>query len=58
MAKRPVTGCGRSCSGRCEAFVHGIVINVDGVDYYLASAPDGPSSAFVRCSCQNRYLDT
>lgn len=28
-----------------EAFVHGIVINVDGVDYYLAGAPDGPGGA-------------
>jgi hypothetical protein len=29
-----------------KAFVHGIVINVDGVDYYLAGAPDGPGGAF------------
>lgn len=29
-----------------EAFVHGIVINVDGDDYYLAGAPDGPGGAF------------
>jgi len=27
-------------------FEHGIVINVDGVDYYLAGAPDGPDGAF------------
>ena len=26
-------------------FEHGIVINVDGVDYYLAGAPDGPDGA-------------
>jgi selenium-binding protein 1 len=25
-----------------KAFTHGIVINVDGTDYYLAGAPDGP----------------
>lgn len=29
-----------------SAFVHGIVINVDGDDYYLAGAPDGPDGAF------------
>jgi selenium-binding protein 1 len=28
-----------------KGFVHGIVINVDGVDYYLAGAPDGPGGA-------------
>ena len=27
-------------------FVHGIVINVDGDDYYLDGAPDGPGDAF------------
>jgi selenium-binding protein 1 len=27
-------------------FTHGIVINVDGDDYYLAGAPDGPDGAF------------
>jgi selenium-binding protein 1 len=27
-------------------FEHGIVINVDGTDYYLAGAPDGPGGAF------------
>jgi selenium-binding protein 1 len=27
-------------------FRHGIVITVDGTDYYLAGAPDGPSGAF------------
>ena len=27
-------------------FVHGIVINVDGVDYYMAGAPDGPNGEF------------
>ncbi|NIN35370.1 MAG: hypothetical protein GTO60_09885 [Gammaproteobacteria bacterium] len=27
-------------------FVHGIIINVDGTDYYLAGAPDGPSGEF------------
>ncbi len=26
-----------------KRFVHGIMINVDGIDYYLARAPDGPS---------------
>jgi hypothetical protein len=30
---------------RAEGFVHGIVINVDGTDYYLAGAPDGPGGA-------------
>jgi selenium-binding protein 1 len=28
-----------------EGYVHGIVINVDGDDYYLAGAPDGPGGA-------------
>ena len=28
-----------------KAFVHGIVIEVDGEDYYMAGAPDGPSGA-------------
>jgi hypothetical protein len=28
-----------------KAFVHGIIINVDGVNYYLAGAPDGPGGA-------------
>jgi len=27
-------------------FVHGIVINVDGTDYYLAGAPDGTDGGF------------
>ncbi len=27
-------------------YVHGIVITVDGEDYYLAGAPDGPGGAF------------
>jgi hypothetical protein len=29
-----------------QGFVHGIVIEVDGEDYYLAGAPDGPGGAF------------
>ncbi len=29
-----------------KGFVHGIVITVDGEDYYLAGAPDGPDGAF------------
>jgi hypothetical protein len=29
-----------------EAFVHGIVINVDGTDYYLDGAADGPGGAY------------
>lgn len=29
-----------------QGFVHGIVIELDGVDYYLAGAPDGPDGAF------------
>jgi hypothetical protein len=28
------------------AFVHGIVVNLDGDDYYMAGAPDGPGGAF------------
>lgn len=28
-----------------KGFVHGIVVNVDGVDYYLAGPPDGPNGA-------------
>ena len=31
--------------GKNAGFVHGIVINVDGEDYYLAGAPDGPAGA-------------
>ena len=27
-------------------FTHGIVLSVDGTDYYLAGAPDGPGGAF------------
>ncbi|MFW9863296.1 MAG: hypothetical protein ACFFEX_18790 [Candidatus Thorarchaeota archaeon] len=33
-------------NGKNKGFVHGIVIPVDGVDYYLAGAPDGPGGAF------------
>ena len=29
-----------------KGFVHGIVINLDGTDYYLAGAPDGPNGEF------------
>lgn len=29
-----------------DAFVHGVVVNVDGQDYYMAGAPDGPGGAF------------
>lgn len=32
-------------SGQAKAYVHGIIIPVDGVDYYLAGAPDGPDGA-------------
>lgn len=28
-----------------KGFVHGIIVNVDGDDYYLAGAPDGPGGA-------------
>ena len=28
-----------------RGFVHGIVVNLDGVDYYMAGAPDGPGGA-------------
>jgi selenium-binding protein 1 len=28
-----------------KSFEHAIVINVDGVDYYMAGAPDGPNGA-------------
>lgn len=34
-----------SSSGRNRGFVHGIVIPVDGEDYFLAGAPDGPGGA-------------
>ena len=33
-------------AGRNQGFVHGIVIPLDGTDYYLAGAPDGPDGAF------------
>ena len=29
-----------------KGFTHGIVIEVDGTDYYLAGAPDGPGGAY------------
>ena len=29
-----------------KGFVHGIVVNLDGEDYYLAGAPDGPGGAY------------
>ena len=29
-----------------KGFVHGLVVDVDGVDYYLAGAPDGEGGAF------------
>ncbi|MEN8194142.1 MAG: hypothetical protein ABFS12_15065 [Bacteroidota bacterium] len=29
-----------------KGFIHGIVINIDGEDYYFAGAPDGPEGAF------------
>jgi len=29
-----------------KGFVHGIVLNIDGEDYYFAGAPDGPDGAF------------
>ena len=28
-----------------QAFVHGVIVNVDGDNYYLAGAPDGPDGA-------------
>ncbi len=34
-----------SSLGAGEAFTHGIIINVDGIGYYLAGAPDGPDGA-------------
>jgi selenium-binding protein 1 len=32
-------------AGRNQGFIHGIVITIDEVDYYLAGAPDGPGGA-------------
>jgi hypothetical protein len=32
-------------AGVNRGFVHGIIVNVDGEDYYLAGAPDGPGGA-------------
>ena len=32
-------------AGKNQGFVHGIVATVDGEDYYLAGAPDGPGGA-------------
>ena len=29
-----------------KGFTHGIMINVDGIEYYLAGAPDGPNGEF------------
>ncbi len=31
--------------GKPKGFVHGIIVAVDGEDYYLAGAPDGPGDA-------------
>jgi selenium-binding protein 1 len=33
-------------AGRNQGFVHGIVITVDGTEYYLAGAPDGPGGVY------------
>jgi hypothetical protein len=33
-------------SGSGKVFTHGIIIPVDGEDYYLAGAPDGPNGEF------------
>ncbi|MDX1619446.1 MAG: hypothetical protein R3320_00545 [Nitriliruptorales bacterium] len=33
-------------SSEAAGFTHGITIDVDGEDYYLAGAPDGPDGAF------------
>lgn len=33
-------------AGRNQGFVHGIVITIDDVGYYLAGAPDGPGGAY------------
>ncbi len=35
-----------SAKSNNKGFIHGIVINVDSEDYYLAGAPDGPGGAF------------
>jgi selenium-binding protein 1 len=32
-------------AGVNQGFVRGIVVNIDGTDYYLAGAPDGPGGA-------------
>ena len=32
-------------TGKNQGFYHGIVVSVDGTDYYLAGAPDGPDGA-------------
>ncbi len=34
-----------SSKGRNRGFVHGVIVPVDGEDYYLAGAPDGPGGA-------------
>jgi selenium-binding protein 1 len=33
-------------AGKNKGFVHGIIFNVDGEEYYLEGAPDGPEGAF------------
>ena len=33
-------------SANAKGFVHGIVFEVDGIDYYMAGAPDGPNGEF------------
>lgn len=32
-------------AGHARSYQHGIIVNVDGEDYYLAGAPDGPNGA-------------
>ena len=34
------------CLGSGDGFIHGIVIPVDGEDYYFAGAPDGPNGEY------------
>ncbi|MEN8118633.1 MAG: hypothetical protein ABFS16_16740 [Bacteroidota bacterium] len=31
---------------KATGFVHGIVVDIDGMDYYFAGAPDGPNGEF------------
>ena len=38
-----LSGAAALAKGKGKGFVHGIVVKLDGEDYYLAGPPDGPN---------------